>query len=582
VKKNVLALAVMTALLATSLWAAPQTSDGPEPAIVPATAQPGGSAATLGAPNPIENTQAMKALRAELAAATATGDPARIKAVHNRIQAAYLAVQPRQVSKVKVEPTRRPPQGMTDPGPDILVAGGPVNSFGATYTMDGVMYVAGAMPDSSATVFRSLDHGNTWQWLCGIRSTPNVMWPKVDIVVTSGDSAKLFLFALYPAEDGNAHAARFDTNGGNFMWVNVQVGPDTIGDFSFCADNDNWYYMYGCVYNTLRTYGSNGLIVRSVDLGKTWAVVNNFGNLNHVNYQNGAGRWQYLATASRYPGFTGQINLLTNHSYGDPASWFECDIRPDTFTIEEPVLCPAFTTPETGAVTWAAWHEINSTRPTPITLLTTFSMDGCATYAPPQPILSEAGAGDVWPDLQSYHSLGNTYMNMSYISLYNGLRRLFRRYANAPDPGNWSDTLRINSTEAFRSHMAKPRLAYSPGAPGTGAGCAFRSYGGSGDVLWNAPWSTAVAETPGEVATVSLLLGANPVRTMANLSWAGNAQSVAIYDAGGRRVRSFLRPAGDRMTWNLTDDSGRRVGTGVYIVRVSADNASSARTLVVQ
>jgi hypothetical protein len=130
--------------------------------------------------------------------------------------------------------------------------------------------------------------------------------------------------------------------------------------------------------------------------------------------------------------------------------------------------------------------------------------------------------------------------------------------------------------------MAKPRLAYSPGAPGTGAGCAFRSYGGSGDVLWNAPWSTAVAETPGEVATVSLLLGANPVRTMANLSWAGNAQSVAIYDAGGRRVRSFLRPAGDRMTWNLTDDSGRRVGTGVYIVRVSADNASSARTLVVQ
>lgn len=580
-RNNVVALTGLSLLLCATVWALPVSSDAPEPAGSQLSAPAGSSPATLGPLNPIEQTPAMKALQAELAAATATGDIARIKAVHNRIQAAYLATQPRQVSRVKVKPLIEPPQGMTDPGPDILITGGPIGTTGVCYTMDGTVYAAASMPDSSADVFRSTDHGASWQWLCGIYSTPNIMWPKVDIVVTEGDSAKVFLFALHTRDDGNAHVARFDTNGTNFQWYTVLADADTIGDFSFCADHDNWYYLYGCVYNTIRTSGSNGKAVRSTDMGKTWAVTNNFGSLNQVNYQNGAGRWEYLATVVRISGLQGRFNLLTNHNYGNPSSWFERDLRPDTFYIEEPVLCPAFTMPETSAVTWAAWHENNSTRPNPVSLMTMYSTDGCVTYSAAQALPSEPGAGDVWPDLQSYHSLGNTYMNLSYISLYNNFRRVFRRYSNASTPGVWSDTLRINSAEAFRSHLVKPRLAYSPGGPGSGGGCMFVTYSGQ-DLVWNAPWTTAIAGPPPQPRTVALRLGANPVRTEASLSWAGAAQSLTIYDAGGRCLRSFRQPEGNGLTWNLTDTRGRAVGAGVYLVCVATDQGTSARTLIVQ
>lgn len=581
-RNNLVALAAATLLLSAALWAAPASSDAPEPAAAPVGLSPGGSSTTLGPLNPIEQTPELKALNAELARVTATGDVAQIKAVHNRIQAAYLATQPRPKSDTKVQPVPEPSQDMTDPGPDVLIAGGPISTSGACYTMDGKMYVAASMPDSTAQVFRSTDHGSSWQFLCGIRSSPNVVWPKVDVVVTSGDSARVFLFATHPAGDGNVHVARYDTSGGDFEWFDVLAGPDTIGDFSFCVDNDNWYYLYGCVYNTIRTSGSNGKMVRSTDLGRTWAVTNSFTNLNHVNFQNGAGRWQYLATAVREPSSTGRINLVTNHNYGNPSSWFEYDIRPDTFMIEGPVLCPAFTMPETNAVAWVAWHEINSARPTPITVLTAYSTDGCVYYSTPQPIASEAGAGDVWPDLQTYHELGNPYVNLSYISRHNDYRRLFRRYTNAGSPGAWSDTLRINSTEAYRSHLNKPRLVYSPGAPGTGAGCAFVSYGGQ-DCLWNAPWTnTAVAEMTSQPGAAALRLGANPVRTQANLSWIGKVQSLAVFDANGRRVRTFLRPGGERLVWNLTDDQGHPVRAGVYIVRVTLDPEILARTLVVR
>jgi len=164
-KYKVIVLIGLCLVLVPLLRALPATSDAPE-RTSPVTVSPGsGSPATIQPLDAIERTPEMKRLQAELEAVTATGDPARIKAVHNRIQAVYLAGQPRPVSGIKAEAVLEPPQGMRDPGPDVLIAGGPTTTSAAAYTMDGNMYAAASLPDSTARVFRSTDHGSTWHFL---------------------------------------------------------------------------------------------------------------------------------------------------------------------------------------------------------------------------------------------------------------------------------------------------------------------------------------------------------------------------------------------------------------------------------
>jgi flagellar hook assembly protein FlgD len=57
-----------------------------------------------------------------------------------------------------------------------------------------------------------------------------------------------------------------------------------------------------------------------------------------------------------------------------------------------------------------------------------------------------------------------------------------------------------------------------------------------------------------------------------------------LYDVRGRLVRRLadgLAPAGDHgARWDLTDDNGARVGTGLYFARVAVDGLEPATTRV--
>jgi hypothetical protein len=558
---------VLVGLLATLALAVTATSDLATVAPAPVMGA-AGSPVTLGPLSPIEQTPEMRALRSELARADASGDHSAIKAVEDRIQALYLASQPPSGEPAEAEPV--PARcGVTDYGLDALVSDRVATSIAADYTMDGTMYAAAATLDSTAMVYRSTDHGVTWSALCGAQNSPLARYNKVGLVVTGGDSARIFLFFLHPGGDGDVYVARFNLDGTGFMATSVLTGADSIGDFAFCADNDNHYYLYGCAYNTSRTTGTNSSILRSTDYGVTWAVTRNFNHMNQVSYQNGAGIWQYLSSAVRLAGYQGRMNVLTNHSYGDPARWSETSVQPDTFYIEEPVFCPAFTTPETSATAWLAYHHLDTATST-YSVMTAYTQDGGATFSTPAALDKQSGAGDVWPDLKPYRSLGNDYMNISYISLLSGVRRLYRRFSQAPNPGVWSETTRVTGKEAYRSHELKPLLLYSPGG-GSGGGCVFVDYSDMSRMYWNAPWQTGVAEPVAPKAAWRDLTS-SLVRGVLMLEDRGRKTEdrAELLDVSGRRAME-LQPGANDVS---------RLAPGVYFVDRGSSLVPRSRVVI--
>jgi hypothetical protein len=70
---------------------------------------------------------------------------------------------------------------------------------------------------------------------------------------------------------------------------------------------------------------------------------------------------------------------------------------------------------------------------------------------------------------------------------------VYRHYASSTDPGQWSDTLRINEGNAGTGSEIRPKLCYTPGGPFSGAGCVFVGAGLNG-CWWNAPYPVGAEE----------------------------------------------------------------------------------------
>jgi hypothetical protein len=79
----------------------------------------------------------------------------------------------------------------------------------------------------------------------------------------------------------------------------------------------------------------------------------------------------------------------------------------------------------------------------------------------------------------------------------------------------------------------------------------------------------------------------NPARSHVRISYAfAGTADIRIYDANGRPVRSVRSgaaiPAARHATWNLDDNRGRQVASGVYFCRLTTGGTSMERKLVVR
>ncbi len=547
-KKYVVVSMLLGLLTAVAFAGALTTSDREEP-MRPARANPPYPGATMSnTNNPVEALPEVQALRVEQKTALARGDEPGARAIETQIQQFYLDVTPPQSPVGHPVAVSEPQGGRPDLVPDVVIHPSTVNGTGADYEAVGTMWAVCSPLDSSVRVYNSTDAGQTWNYFTGFGWSSPCQFGRVQVVVGIGDSNFVHIFALLPFQDGDLIDVIYLHDGTYAGWAAVKSGVDTVSDFSVCRDNISPYYLHAVATNMLR--GGLGTVskLRSQDFGRTWAQTQTWADGSNPSISTGAGTGVYYtsAYATWYPG---QLAVVYSRSYG--GTWSETDITPDTFSVVAPVVAAAFTVPDSEAVLWWAWHH---TAGSIIEVTACYSTDGGATFSTPAPTANLPTGIQSWVDLKNYRSTGNTYVNLSYFSIESDFRRVFRQFASAGNPGVWSDTLRINNEEAFRARELTPWLNYSPGGPGSGAGCVFRHYAAPYNFCWNSPWTTAVAEP---VAPRPVRFGLVPSLVRGTLTL---APAATLMDAVGRRVMNLAPGANDVS----------HVAPGVYFVEAAA------------
>jgi len=525
------------------------------------------------------------ALRPTEQAALVRGDVAEVRRIEATIQSYYLENTPPAPSG-RATFLSRPPEPGRFNGPDALIDVGLVAATAADYEMDGTMWVlVSRASDSTAHCYKSTDHGVTWQWVTGFqRSSQKAPFNQVGLVVGQGDSAFVYCYVIMPDNAGDLCQVRFNRDGTNGFSQMILAGPDTVNTFRVCRDysgGNYWLYAVAGNGNPNPAWPRDDFFLRSFNCGKDYAVTDTFRFVSDGGLAAGAGSWIYMVSFPHGGGMVpGQFTPMRNRAYGAHGQWYGVQVTPDTFRIADPVIAPAFTMPETAATIWVAYaHDWLNSGDWDVYYVV--SQDGGLTWSSPQALASGSDIDETSVDLRNYTSSGNGYVNVSFISSQAGEKIIYRQWAEASSPFSWSDSERVNHASTLVGHPYRPKLVYSPGSPGTGAGCVFVGPYGSG-AYFNAPWMPGgVAEEPALPAGPRpVAITPNPCAGPVRFAWDGTVRRLSIFDRAGRLVRDL--PVGNAAgcSWDLRDAAGRHVAPGVYVVRAEAA-ASSATGLLV-
>jgi hypothetical protein len=373
-----------------------------------------------------------------------------------------------------------------------VIHSGLVLAHATDYETDGTMWTAVSDGnDSTVSIYKSTDHGQSWIYYWGFSSVPRSPISKLELMVGPPESSFIYTFYNHPNQNGDLVCIRMGRDTSGFLGFQVHVGPDTVSDFAACRDYSiPDYWLYAVAYNAGSTLS---VMHRSTDYGKTWAEVDTFFNMVRPMMQAGARRYIYASSVPNQNNFPGWVGFIYSKNWGEPGSWYGNSLHVDSQEVYDAAVSPAFTLPDSEAVVWLAFsHQDTSTS----------SWDALFSYRNgladawhlPGVLSDNANVDEAYVDLKPYTEAGNQWMNVSYERMPGPPNdNVYRKYTNAGAPANWSDSLRINASDAAYGVNNRPRLCYSPGAPGTGAGCVFGGTGGA-DLKWNSPWYTGISD----------------------------------------------------------------------------------------
>jgi hypothetical protein len=97
--------------------------------------------------------------------------------------------------------------------------------------------------------------------------------------------------------------------------------------------------------------------------------------------------------------------------------------------------------------------------------------------------------------------------------------------------------------------------------------------------------SLSVHEASSETSDALFEIAPNPCRNSVRLTCpalAGHRFAVSFYDPAGRLIRRLPSSGISSMTWDLNDQTGNRVGPGLYICVIESPSFRASKTIVVQ
>ncbi len=287
-------------------------------------------------------------------------------------------------------------------------------------------------------------------------------------------------------------------------------------------------------------------------------------------------------------GYNGTITI-TNLTDGDGST-----TRAVSLTVGVPVLQVSF--PFDSDPGWTTAGQWAFGTPT----------GGGGQYGNPDPTSAHTGTNVYGYNLSGDYAnnLAQTHLVSTAIdcSDYSGVEVKFWRYLNVEQPTYdhayfWVSNDGTNWTEVWTNtaqitDAAWTQVVYDISAVADGQATVYLRWTmGATDSSWQfSGWNiddveifAVAADDPlsgaGDVPAQRLAVGnhPNPFNPLTTISWTvgeSGAASLAIYDVQGRLVKRLVSDfvaAGDYTTvWDGSDDSGRRVGSGLYFARLTA------------
>ena len=468
------------------------------------------------------------------------------------------------------------PSNSVDWAGDVVIDSANVCDFAADWNLaDGTMWLAEAPQfDSVVKIYRTQDHGLTWENVFSFHTVPLSTVPRVGLVLGEGDSSYVYIFFLSPAENGNVGVLRLkpDLSAYDSYWV--ASGPDTITDFAVCRDYRSNYSLY--CWAVVGATGQSAPFLWSRDYGRTWTGESWFNVLEPCLAPSAGPRVNFACVnASR-----SYVTAGFNYNYGDSTHWDYTTVNPDTSHCHQPVIAAANTVPDSEATRWVFYTQNYNNTGDLDAMYSVRSHAWADTWQRGHVFRNDAAYNEGVGDVQNYKALGNPYVDLSTSRIRSATldsSSIDWTWAHADNPYDWAAPVRVNDPAHMAAGpLARTRIVYSPGAPATGGGVLFTSADMSfipKGLYFDAPWITiSVAEQRGQgrrgtpsVATV--------VRGVLKLedSRQNTGYVAELIDALGRKVMK-LQPGANDVS---------RLSPGAYFCRLTAGSASCAEPLAV-
>jgi len=472
-------------------------------------------------------------------------------------------------------------------GTDRLIWPGTLRDFAVDYDTNGTMYVAISAPDSNIKIYRSTNHGLTWNFVYGVFHTPKDYYTKIGLVATQGDSGFLHLFCRHRNNNGDIYLFRIKKDFSGFSHFAVATGPDTVSNFSVCEDYYSDYYLYLLYANELRG-GTNARFVRSVNYGVTFVDSLSWGYGFQPSIAFGSAL--YLHVACRVPpGYAGLSNYrifyARNLQWGSPTHWQSTiPLAADTFDAWRPSIAATNTRHDSLATVWVLYtHNYYNTGD--LDLDYAYSTNGGRTFTLNQHLDYTTERAD-FANIRQYRVYPNEYVNACFSrwdTLYSHVN-IYWRWASRTAPTVWSTPQIINDHRATISFGGK--INYSPNAPATGGGIVYATWGPD-SLYFDAPW-VGIEELPPVTPINNIIsVNPNPFTNQITINYQINKPgkvALMIYDAAGREVKSITNGnigQGDyRFVWNGKDNNNRTINNGVYFLRLKTDETTITQKLI--